>query len=56
MTKEKLLAKIADYEKQNAQLVANANFINGKMQECKEWLAELENTGAVDETASKVSA
>ena len=42
MTKEKLLAKIAELEQRKAQLLANGNAINGAIEECKYWLAELE--------------
>jgi type VI protein secretion system component VasF len=46
ITKEALEARIADLTKQYEQAVANANAIQGAIQDCKYWLGELDKTPA----------
>jgi hypothetical protein len=51
MTKEKLLARKAEAEKQRDQLVGQINGLIGIIQDCDYWLAELDKPAEVDDAA-----
>ena len=42
MTKEQIEARLAELNKELQQLTANANAINGAIQDCEFWLAQLD--------------
>lgn len=45
ITREKLLARIADLESQKEAAVAQINAIMGAIQDCQFWIAQLEGKG-----------
>lgn len=46
MTIEKLEARRAELQKQQAQLVANANALSGAIQDCDFWIEQLKQTSS----------
>ena len=53
MTKEKLQAKLAEYQSEHAKLLANLNAFNGAIEATKYWLAELEKPNEEDNSSNE---
>jgi len=55
MNKEQIEARLAELNKELQQLTANANAVNGAIQDCEYWLAQLdaEETKEIEQRLTK---